>query len=250
MKVSDDKEYYPLVAVAAVDMCGMKKLLDEEDNCSSAWKALTWLIRNASVNEFYSDKSLKNKAGTMYELGTYFGDSVYIFADTSLDIGIQVDRLAVKCASLIGVGFDFGFLVRAGIAVGDLRRKVISLYGDKQQEVRIGRGMAKAHMLQECQDWIGGAVESEFPPAPEQINRIEYDVPIKEKTDFSNSKLEAVNWVYILASRHGNKKDEVLDVVSKSILKLNGLESEKIRSKLENTIGFIEYVFSQSKYIM
>jgi hypothetical protein len=245
-------EYFPRLAVAAVDICGMKQLIGKEDNCTSAIKALALLVKNASVNKMYKDKSFKDEGVTIYELGDYFADSVYFFADASSDVGKQVDLLSLKCASLIAEGFLLGFPVRAGISVGDLRRKGISLYGGVQREVRIGKSMARAHILQESQNWIGGAVEAEFPPGPKEINRIKYEVPIKEDSNVSNSKLEAINWVYILAGGIIGKektKDEVIDMVNNTIIGLGDSESPETKSKLRNTLGFIEYVFSKPDYV-
>jgi hypothetical protein len=248
----DLDEYFPRIAVAAVDICGMKQLISKEDSCSSAMQALALLVKNASVNQIHKDASFKGEGETLYELGDYFADSAYFFADASLDVGKQIDLLSVKCASLIAEGFLLGFPIRAGIAVGDLRRKGVSLYGEGQKEVRIGKSMARAHILQESQDWIGGAVEAEFPPGPKEINRIKYEVPIKEDSNVSNSKLEAINWVYILAGGISGKektKDEVIDIVNNRIIGLGGSESPETQSKLRNTLGFIEYVFSKPEYV-
>ena len=214
--------------------------------------ALELLIINASTSDYFQDYAFKVKAGTTYKSVYYFSDSVYFFADTNLDIGTQVDLLSVKCASLIAAGFSLGFLVRAGIAVGDLRSRIVSLYNGDKSLVSIGRSMAKAHILQESQEWIGGAVESEFPKGAKEINRVNYDVPIKDKKKFTDTKLEAINWVYILASGINGvriTKDEVIDKVQNSILKLNGSESETIKAKLENTMRFVEYIYSQPEYI-
>lgn len=262
----DDKsgEYYPCVSVAAVDILAMKTLLNKPDKCESAMKALELLVKNASVNDFYPDEHFKVKAGSMYEFGDYFADSVYFFGDTKQDMSNQVDLLCVKCASLIAGGIAFGFLIRAGIAVGDLRIKKIQLSNGNYHEIRIGTSMARAHILQESQEWIGGAVESEFQHMPNDINRVPYDVPInKEKATKSgiilSSQLEAVNWVYILPNfrpLHNSftgltfdTKEKVIEKVRNSVKEHGSPDCEEIQVKLNNTIAFIDYVFSQSKYL-
>jgi hypothetical protein len=42
--------YYANIAVAAVDICGMKVLINKGDGCVSAIKALENLVMNASVS--------------------------------------------------------------------------------------------------------------------------------------------------------------------------------------------------------
>ena len=248
----EEEQYLPKVAVAAVDLLGMKALLGKEDKATSAMTALVGLRKNSADSRYYKDKALKSLAGTLYEIEEYFSDSVYFFADANIDVGIQVDRLAVKCASLIAVGlllYPRGFLVRAGIAVGDLRKKLVQPPQKEPQEIRIGTGMARAHMLQECQEWLGGAVEAEIAPAPKEINRIKYKVPIKDNADFQQCELEAVNWVYILANEYSNDRGKVIDVVKNSMSQLGNLADWENALKLEKTLNFVEYVFSKKEYL-
>lgn len=91
MSDANNEEYYTCVSVAAVDILAMKALLNKQDKCKAAMKALGLLVKNASVKEIYSDESRQMKAGAMYELGDYFADSVYFFGDTKLDMSPQED---------------------------------------------------------------------------------------------------------------------------------------------------------------
>ena len=172
--------YYANIAVAAVDICGMKVLVNKGDYCVSAMKALENLVMNASTSMAYAELPNKPPALKMYEIGHYFGDSVYFFPDPVQPIKEQIDLLSTKCAALIATGFHVGFLVRVGIAVGDLRIKQITLPEGEKREIKIGSSMAKAHTLQDLQDWVGGAVLSEFPAALPEINRLKYEVPLKD----------------------------------------------------------------------
>ncbi len=241
--------YRQEVAVAAVDLLGMKALLEKDDKATSAMTALVGLRRNSATRDYYHAKDFKSSAGTLYQLEEHLGDSVYFFADTNLDIGTQVNRLVMKCAALIATGllhYPRGFLVRAGIAVGDLRKKLVQPPQGAPHEIRIGTGMARAHMLQKCQEWLGGAVEVKIAPAPKEINRIKYEVPIKDNTNFQQCELEAVNWVYILANEYSNDKGKVIDAVKKSMSQPSNLANcENALKKLENTLNFVEYVFSK-----
>jgi hypothetical protein len=246
------KEYYQKVAVAALDICGMKKMLGRDDKCYSAIHTLSLFIKNASVDTFFPVKSQQDEGQKVYQYSVFFGDSVYFFSDPKLDIQKQVDLLAGKCAALIAIGFCNGFLLRAGIGVGDLVLGDVILFDDRKIETRIGNSMAKAHSIQECQKWLGGAVETNIPKSPKDINRISYDVPTKEKSEFFTSKLEAINWVYVLARGINNKsktKSEIIDLIEKRISNIDNSDSEEIKQKLLNTTRFVEYVFSQPKYI-
>lgn len=244
--VNEDKEYNPLVAVASVDICGMKKLTNRRDKCVSASKVLELFVKNASTNTAFDNSLLKEPGIVLYDVETYFADSVYLFADTQQAIGTQVNRLAVKCASLIATGFKVGFLSCASVCVGDIRKKEVVLYGGVKQEIRIGRSMARAHILQESQDWVGGAVESNSSFI--DVNQIDYKVPLKKNSeDFYVTKLKAINWVYILANIYNFDMNKVKDLVKKRMTEING-ESVRIERKLKNTLNFVDYVFSQDKY--
>lgn len=246
MSMSVDERYLPLVAVAAVDILGVKMLLSKEDECMSAMRAIEFFVKNSSMCDYYEDFLFDRKAGTFYEFEQYFGDSVYFFADTGLAVGTQVDRLTAKCALIIATGLISGFLVRAGIAVGDLRVKSIELWGNQKREVRIGTSMLRAHMLQESQEWIGGAVESKYPPAYNDMNRFRYHVPVKENSKFCQSELEAVNWVYILADAIKAGETEIIRIVRYGVDWIGSLLNEEVERKLANTIEFVEYVFSKN----
>ena len=112
--------------------------------------------------------------------------------------------------------------------------------------------MARAQMLQECQEWVGGAVESEFTPKPRDINRIPYNVPINKIEaggEFSESQLWALNWVYLLRDNFGcDSVEKAIEKVRDSIREHDTLECEKTQVKLRNTVDFIKYVFSHKDY--
>src|SRR3954471_15018990 len=83
----------------------------------------------------------------LFDHGSYFGDTIYLFADPSRPITEQAEDMAGKVCSLIGLGLlhsSVPFLVRAGIAAGHLHERVAK--GDGTLNViRIGTAMVKAH---------------------------------------------------------------------------------------------------------
>jgi hypothetical protein len=184
----------------------------------------------------------------MYEISHYFGDSVYFFPNPVQPIKEQIGLLSTKCAALIATGFHVGFLVRVGIAVGDLRIKQITLPEGEKREIKIGSSMAKAHALQDLQDWVGGAVLSEFPATLPEINRLKYEIPLKDKGYSSPTTLEALNWVYILSGIYSHDKGKVINIIKQRILEIGDSESEKITFKLENTLAIVDRVFNDPQY--
>jgi hypothetical protein len=211
-------------------------------------KALENLVMNASTSMAYAELPNKPPALKMYEIGHYFGDSVYFFPDPVQPIKEQIDLLSTKCAALIATGFHVGFLVRVGIAVGDLRIKQITLPEGEKREIKIGSSMAKAHTLQDLQDWVGGAVLSEFPAALPEINRLKYEVPLKDSGYSFSSTLEALNWVYILSGIYSHDKGKVINMIKQRILEIGDSKSEGITTKLENTLAIVDRVFNDSQY--
>jgi hypothetical protein len=118
----------------------------------------------------------------------------------------QMDRLTIGCVSLLAIGIASGFIARAGISVGDLRRKVTDLGQGIKRDLRIGTCMVRAHQLQECQIWIGGAVETALPSR--DCYRFEYEVPVKHDSEYEGHKLQAINWVCALKELADNRTGE------------------------------------------
>ncbi|MFC2007309.1 hypothetical protein ACFLVB_01760 [Chloroflexota bacterium] len=257
MNQTDLNEYYPEVATAAVDICGLKYLVNRSDECKSAMKAIELLVKNVFLQKgVYKEVPPKGKPDLfLYDFETYFGDSVYLFADPNLDIVTQLDRLTISCASILATGFQSGFMVRVGISVGDLCRKVIDLGGGNKRDLRIGTCMIRSHQLQECQRWVGGAVQTQFPT--KDYYRFEYDVPIKKDSEYEGHILQSINWVCLLKKittiktnkKTYQNKNEIIDQVSKVISEVTGASSKEIAIRLENTIKFIDYVFNNDYFI-
>lgn len=239
------ENYFPSVAVAAVDILGMKNMLKSEDECISASLMLAKFVEEASINEYYRDESLNKSLGKLYEDAIYFADSVYLFANPKTDIHKQIDLLIKTCSSLITKGLNNGYLLRIGIATGDLRLSKVRLFDDREVILRVGNSMVKAHILQESQEWIGGAVDFRFPVNSKSYFRIDYNVPIKKKSEYFGKKLVALNWVRMLASRTSVKhtNEEICSLIKNGIHNINRLMDDKIKLKYNNTLKFVEYVF-------
>lgn len=249
---NSNTKYIPSIAVAAIDICGMTNMIKKNDQCLQAIKSLELLLKNAAENRLYNTPSRDYPAESMYEKGFYFGDSVYLFADPTRDIETQIIYLTARCASLIAIGITKGFLIRVGISTGDLRTLSLKLGNkEKKQEIRIGTSMAKAHTLQESQDWIGGVVEGQYSNPPKNINQIPYSVPLKKyNRDINYGSIEALNWVYIIAEMHNNDVAKIKDLVRKRFFETGNSECKKIESKFEQTLKFVEYVFDNDAYLM
>lgn len=240
----DNAKHIPLIAVASVDLLGLKNLLSKNDNSKSAMTAIKQLRVNSCVDKAFIEKNLQSDHLKLFDHEMYFSDSLYFFADPAEAIGIQIDNLAVKCASLIAIGLFYypnGFLVRAGIAVGDLRIEKVKTQKD-EQEIRIGTSMAKAYTLQESQNWIGGAVENGYPGDKKDRNRFSYSVPLKNSYFYKCNWPQAINWPYIIPPPN-NTKDKMKSLVENSMKKISDIGHEE-NIKLDNTKQFIEFYFN------
>ena len=63
MTNNTNERYIPTIAVAAVDILGVKKLLKRRDDCVSAMKALEFFVKNSSVSDYYKDSLGRIKDG-------------------------------------------------------------------------------------------------------------------------------------------------------------------------------------------
>lgn len=204
LKMPDQKDepskndtYAPTVAVAALDLLGVKTLVSKDDSCLAAMNVLSKFVKNAASRWAYADEKSGKKHEKMYELDLYFGDSLYLFADSSRDIETQVQWLAIRVSTLVALGLWWTprFLVRAGIAAGDLRKRVAKGDGGAH-EIRIGTSMTRAHELQDAQEWIGGAIDPAAPFASETAKwTVEYPVPLKSSSTFVGSAVP-LNWIW------------------------------------------------------
>jgi hypothetical protein len=230
---SINDSYFPEIAVAALDILGLQEFVAKNDNSLSAMNVLSRFVRNASSGRIYN-AALSGVHDLMFTADVYFGDSIYLFADPSRDLQTQIQLLSYRTATLIALGVCFSprFLVRAGIAVGDLRKRVAQGDG-APHEIRIGTSMTRAHQLQEGQDWIGGAIAAEAGLHGEMC-AIEYPVPLKPKAKSLRTRL-ALNWLW----RNGTPA-EVECEVRAAFNETGG--NETARQKLTNTLTFIDEI--------
>ncbi|MBI3895598.1 MAG: YqgE/AlgH family protein [Acidobacteria bacterium] len=238
-KRDTDGIYVPIVAVAAIDILGVKQLLLKPDCSLSAMKVLSKFVLNASSPEIFKDSNVSEKVDQMFEKDLYFGDSVYLFAASSLDPEIQIQWLVIRVATLIALGLwkEPRFLVRAGIAIGDLRKRVVK-GGGSPHEIRIGSSMLKAHQLQECQNWVGAVVDAAVPQTPEVANwTFDYSVPVKPGCDGLPLPL---NWIWE-NSLDGEVESEL--VLASNEISLN----QDAQTKLDNTSKFVQSIRTAKK---
>lgn len=193
---STSDQYYPRIAVAALDILGFSKLVEKGDESLVAMDTIAKFVRNASSSRLYSDPILGGNDDYMFRASVYFGDSVYLFGDPMRELDDQVAGLCMRVATLLFAGLlEPRLLVRGAIAVGDLR--IRSVQGDgESHKIRIGTSMTRAHKLENAQEWIGAAVDRRAPR-----NDIAngwtacYEVPLKP-----NSKMRspvALNWIAV-----------------------------------------------------
>ena len=226
-----EEKYYDQIVAASVDLLGMQHLLSHDDQAVSAMNALATLIVNTNSPKAYSETKPPIH---LYSGRVYFGDSVYLFADPDLNIAKQAHYLNMACAALLSnapvLKKGAGFLIRAGIGIGNLRIRILEHYGEKR-ELMIGRSMANAHRIEESQQWIGGAIAKEIPADPVERYRVAYSVPMK-----TNAKVDAINWVKLASE---NCERSVLQSFCDDLKNSTPSESSA-EQKVVNTISFVE----------
>jgi hypothetical protein len=230
----------PIIAVAAVDILGVQGLVAKADQCLSAINAIGKLVKNASERRLFGPSQ---NPELMFDFDHYFGDSVYLFADPNLELHVQVQRLLIRVATLITAGLLWGetrFLVRAALAIGDLRKRVVSSEREAR-EVRIGTSMVRAHQLQEAQDWIGAAVDAAVPCNLETAKwTIQFPVPLKPSAVVSAPPI-ALNWIGANCSR-ARIEDALHGAACEAGL------TENAKTKLRNTLQFVGLVYDVAKF--
>jgi hypothetical protein len=248
--VTDDRlrsndHYVPTIAAAAVDILGVQRLASKLDGSLAAINVLSKFVRNASPWLLSSPSTeLASRHTKMYDVEVYFGDSLYLFADQSIILEEQILNLTIRVATLVAVGLLVGaprFLVRGGIAIGDLRKRLITRDG-VDREIRIGTSMTRAHQLQECQDWIGGAIDGTAPRNSETSRwTFGYPAPLKKSCDLDAVPVP-LNWIWKDGTPEG--------IENKLRLASEEISAPTTRSQtiLQNTSRFIRAVCQAGRF--
>ncbi len=234
--------YYPAIAVAALDLLGVRALVSRSDCALTAMDVLSRFVRNASTRGVYNTETLHDRHDFMFDVDVFFGDSLYLFADPSRDIETQVHGLLLRVSTLIGIGLWTSprFLVRGAIAVGDLRKRLAQ--GDSvSHEIRIGTSMINAHQLQEGQDWIGAAVHPDTPLNAEARKwTTTNEVPLKPGFRLEGTPV-AVNWVWSKGT-----PEEVESHLERAVRETGAAGGEAC--KLENTREFVKLAIATRQF--
>lgn len=233
-------EYKPEIAVASIDILGLKNMLGMNDRSLSAMNAIGVLVRNAYENRMYEDLNDRSKFTLSHDVSMHFGDSVYLIGDPSKNIQEQVVFLASRCAALVTFGLanrGQNFLARVGVAVGDLRTRVVQTTPGPVV-LRIGSAMSNAHAVEDKQDWIGGAIDVDFELPEEGSHYFRYAVPMKSGSNRSPGY--AINWLW---ETEGESIADRLDQVSSSVG-----SSDDVESKIRNSKALIEYAKARNYY--
>lgn len=142
----------------------------------------------------------------------------------------------MRVATLIAVGLfgDTGFLVRAAIAIGDLRTKLVQTERGLR-EIRIGTSMVRAHRLEASQGWVGAAIAPDAPLDSETLSwTVSYAVPLhKSIADLATDR--AVNWI-----AKGQLPHHASEAVRRVATQI-GIDSGA-QDKIDRTMEFIEFV--------
>ncbi|MFO8008919.1 MAG: hypothetical protein R6V05_14420 [Candidatus Brocadiia bacterium] len=197
MTDTEDK-YYADMVVAAIDILGFRALLECDDECEAAMQSAKTLIENAPHQYVYDSPDMGTPCDRLYKDWLHLGDALYLFGDPQASIADQALGLMAKSVGLLCLGFrlwsggERGRLIRVGVARGDLR--VAGSIDGREAPIRLGSAMSRAYRLERDQEWIGGAIDSTIPVLSEEQYRIQYDVPLKDGSEWQGH-CKALNWV-------------------------------------------------------
>lgn len=239
--VAYEDDYHDRIVVASMDILGMGRLVESDDDAATAANVLDVFLKNAAVPYWYERQSSDSPTGRMWSRQSHFGDSIYLFGNTDLSILEQTTYLLMQSAGLIQLGLGFwieqrerSFLLRVGIAVGNVRWRRFDWFGQRI-ELPIGTALTRAHRIQEQQQWIGGAIERKLASSDDRY-RLEYDVPLKMAA--ASVKLDAINWVQTVADNY--PIDSFVDALRKRIEGMRD-ESAEVLRKHANTQRFLDH---------
>jgi hypothetical protein len=161
----------------------------------------------------------------------------YVFSDSIILVSHEAEimscmKLLVYAWRLSQHFMAVGTPLRGGIAYGEL-------YQNPNLNVVVGKALAKAYELEECQNWIGAAIDTSvverFPDVFEAFDRdeypvlkdllFEYAVPMKDGT---TRRLKTINWRFNLVAEKGTRS-----LFSDS-------NDPKVIEKVRNTLKYVE----------
>lgn len=238
--VTDEDEYHEQIVVASIDILGMARRVESDDDATTAAGDLDIFLKNAAVPYHYDKPSFDSPTGRLYSRALHFGDSIYLFAEPEKSISQQATSLLVKSAMLIVMGVkswieerENYFLLRVGIAVGNVRWRRFRWFGELI-EFPIGTALTRAHRIQEAQEWIGGAIDRQLQSSDDRY-RLECAVPLKTAR---RSEMDAVNWVQGVADNQWLKF--FLDTYPMRVESMQDETADVLR-KHANTQRFLEH---------
>ncbi len=238
----NDRTHEPVVA-AALDILGVQALLDEDATALSAANACDGFVGTIlEARHAYIAPDPTSNSIQLFDRGMYFGDSMYLFGDPSEPEERQTSSLIAVCALTIWNGIYAvitdsrkKYAPRIGICNGNLRWRRIQTTR-QQVEVPIGTSMARAHHLQESQDWVGGAVSAQVSIENHQF-LANYAVPLKAGEKWWSDPVLALDWVS--AARQDARYD-ISMLASDIRAHADLLTQTDAQTKWMNTLSFVK----------
>lgn len=191
--------------IAFADILGFKSLLRKSPleeiaaSISSLIDATTslkipWI---KVMREGYTEEQGQKTEGEWRPHSLHFSDTIVLWTEVlpdfqSLERSSAGFMFAHTLATLVQRAFVIGIPLRVGIAFGEI-------YIDESRNIIVGQPLVDAYLLEEAQDWVGGAFHSSVPL--QLMNRdggaIEYTVPLK--SSHSVECCAALDWCFPFA---------------------------------------------------
>lgn len=158
-----------------------------------------------------------------------FSDTILMWSDDDPE---SLDSFLSSCSFLIAYAFNIGWYLRGGVAFGD------SIMNRASSEF-LGQPIIDAHLLEESQDWIGGAFHNSCSTANSYKvfrtcdNVVNYPVPLKPSAQMrANDVLPfVINWP---VCAYVNRETTLTDLIA--------MHGPPHRAKYQNSLAFVEHV--------
>lgn len=241
--------YINEIAVASVDVLGISRILGQNNGTQTAAHILNNIWIN-SGNAMYSSPSQSSSSQQIYWKSIKFGDSIYFFGNPNDPIDIQLQNLIVRTGTLIGLGiYNFNYFLRSGIAIGDLEIIQVNIpmhQGNLIDYIYIGSSMDRAHRLEGCQNWIGGAVIGNIDCSSFMTYLTAYNIPIKRwKYPRQYKPTNAINWLEIINQSNLGINIDTTNERIDDITERFGNINRKAWKKIKNTKKFVNNLLNQ-----
>lgn len=230
--------------VAFMDVLGFKKMLESRElkEFSELYEVIFGCMGSRFTHQlYYTYGDIYKKYRSIF-YDTKYSEPLckkFVFSDSIIfishdDTPLNITKLLLSSWRFLQTSIAFGFLIRGGIAHGEL-------YVNEKDKIFLGKALKSAYELEQKQNWVGVSVDDSIidtlPWISEKAKDLQtnyfdallpiYNVPFKDGTA---KQLHTVNWRFQLSVKEGIK----------TLLPFTGNQDED--RKIKNTLDYLKYI--------